>query len=213
MQTTQPLPSHRTFSLRVLLGAVAVVALFVHGVLLMVRNQRLEGDNRRLRDDLRRLRDEAGALTIEDESRLHIIRIATDNELEWSWRIWVPEGRSYLLRSVGGQVPKEGFPRTGGTITLSDAGEQLIRYRIRKNPRDGRWYGALSTTGASVGKDEQPWVEWSSRTATTRGIGTSTQDYAADNLVEIARQRVTQASSSDKMEDPAAGFLIWLEPK
>jgi hypothetical protein len=32
--------------------------------------------------------------------------------------------------------------------------------------------------------------------------------------IEIMRQRVSEkANSSDKIGDPAAGFLIWLEPE
>jgi hypothetical protein len=165
-----------------------------------------------LREEVSRLRNEVGELNVEDPTKLHAIRVETDNELEWKWRIWIPEGASYRLRGDGGPVPKEGYPMTGGTMYLREPGEHVIRYQIRRDPRDGRWNGSLHTQTGSVGKDHQPWVEWSSRTSTGSGVGTSTRSYEIDQRVEIIRHRVSQANSSANIEDPAAGFIVWLEP-
>jgi hypothetical protein len=202
-------PSRRPrFTLRVLFFVVALVALVVS----LINTYRIAQRNRLLEAENQRLRNEVGELSVEDESQFHAIQVATDNELEWAWRIWIPEGRSYRLRSIGGQIPKEGFPQSGGTIYLREPGEHVVRYRIRRDPRDDKWYGATSTTGGSVGKDRQEWVEWGSRSATTGGVGTTTRALSPDQRVELARHRVSQADSTEKMEDPAAGFLIWLEP-
>ncbi|MEX2138864.1 MAG: hypothetical protein WD894_06355 [Pirellulales bacterium] len=136
MQTSNP-PSPRRprFTLRVLLVAVAVIALVVSWVntnRIATRNRLLEAENRRLRNDF-------GELSVEDETRFHAIGVPTNNELEWAWRIWVSEGHSYHIRVAGGQVPKEGFPQTGyGATTISEPGEHEVRYRIRRDPRDNR---------------------------------------------------------------------------
>ena len=96
---------------------------------------------------------------------------------------------------------------------LRESGEHVVRYRIRRDPRDGRWNGSTHTQAGSVGKDHQPWVEWSSRTSTGGGVGASTRSYETDQQVEIIRHRVSEkANSSANIEDPAAGFMIWLEP-
>lgn len=178
----------------------------------IVNNRRLRQENLSLAAENRRLRDEVGELSIEDASQFHAMRVSGDDDLEWAWRIWIPEGCVYRLRLVGSEIPKEGFPpQTGGTIWLRESGEHLIRYRIRRDPRDGKWYGRLSAPTGSVGKDEQPWVEWPSHTSMTGGVGGGTKVFSPDERVELARHRVSQAKSSEDIEDPAAGFLIWLE--
>ena len=166
-----------------------------------------------LRKEVARLRNEVGELNLQDRTMMHAIRVDTDNELEWKWRIWLPEGAGYRLRSFGGKVPKVGYPKHGGTMYLRDPGEHVVRYRIRRDPRDGQWNGSMHTRGGSVGKNHQPWVDWSSTSSTGSGVGTITEAFEIDQQVEIIRHRVSEtAKSSTTIEDPAAGFLIWLEP-
>ena len=121
-------------------------------------------------------------------------------------------GRTYHVRAVASRIPKEGFPKDGGTIVISEPGEHVVRYRIQRDSRDNRWYGKLVTRGASVGQDEHRWVHWGSRTATTEGVSTSVQVFDRDDRVILARHRVSQATSPQGIEEPSAGFLIWLEP-
>ena len=94
---------------------------------------------------------------------------------------------------------------------LREPGEHVIRYLIRRN-REGRWFGSLHTPIGSVGSDHHPWVEWSSLTSTSGGVGSSTRSYETDEQVEIIRHRVSQANDTANIEDPAAGFVVWLEP-
>ena len=168
---------------------------------------------RPLRKEVAELRTEVGRLNINDPTKLHVMRVESENDLEWKWRLWIPEGASYALRATGGMVPKEGFPTDGSTMYLREPGEHVIRYVIRRNPRDDQWYGRLHTQNGSVGSDQQPWVEWKSMTSTSGGPGSATQSHEIDQRVEIIRHRVSQAKSSADIEDPAAGFLIWLEPQ
>ena len=139
------------YTLRVLFVAVAAIAL----VATWINTYRIAERNRLLESENRRLRNEVGALSVEDETRFHAIQIPTNNELEWAWRIWIPEGRSYRVRSCGGQIPKQGFPKFGGTIVISQPGEHVVRYRIRRSPRDNLWWGELSTNHARVGNDDR----------------------------------------------------------
>lgn len=205
MNHDAPAPRCRRFSLLTLLLATTLMALAVTVAMLY----RELGP---LRKEVARLRDETGELNVMDPARLHAIRVDTYSELEWKWRIWIPEGAVYRVRGHGGPVSKQGYPKGGGTIYLREPGEHVIRYVIRRDPRDHRWYGGLHTPTASAGKDHQPWVEWTSRTSTSGGVGTSTESYSVRERVELIRHRVSQAPDSEKIEDPAAGFLIWLEP-
>ena len=114
-------PKRARFSVLTLLLMTTLVALSVTVAMLY----REIGP---LREEVSRLRNEVGELNIEDPEKLHAIQVETDNELEWKWRIWVPEGASYRLRGDGGPVPKEGYPTNGGTMYLRDPGE---------HPREG----------------------------------------------------------------------------
>ena len=198
-------PKRARYSMRTLIVVTTIIALSITVAMLY----REVGP---LREELARLRNEVGELNIEDPTKLHAIRVDTNSELEWKWRIWIPEGASYRLRAHGGPVHQQGYPIRGGTMHLREPGEHVIRYRIRRDPRDGRWNGSLHTQTGSVGKDHQPWVEWSSRTSAGSGVGSSTRSFETDQQVEIIRHRVSQASSSANIEDPAAGFVVWLEP-
>jgi hypothetical protein len=202
-------PSPRLrFTLRALLIAIAGIAL----VVTWINTYRMAQRNRFLETENRRLRNEVGALSVEDETRFYAIKLPTDNALEWAWRIWIPEGRRYQVHTASGPVPKEGFPQMRATVTIGQPGEHVVRYRIERDPRDNHWQGTMKAGGASVGKFEQPWVEWGNRTSMTGGVGTSTVDFPPDERVELIRHRVSQATSTDKIEDPSAGFMIWLEP-
>jgi hypothetical protein len=165
-----------------------------------------------LRTEVRRLRDEVGAISVDDPTRVHAIQVDTNDELLWKWRIWLPENRTYVVRCVGENVPKEGFPKPGGSIWIHEPGEHVIAYRVRRDQRNDQWYGQLETGTAAVGKDYQPWVEWPSKTSTSGGVGKSTYSADPSKRLEIIRHRVSQNSDSTKIEDPAAGFMIWLEP-
>jgi hypothetical protein len=206
MNEVPPPPRVARFALSTLLLVTAIVALSITVVLLY-------RELVPLREEVARLRDEVGELNIEDPGRLHAIRVDTKDELEWKWRIWVPEGAGYRVRVSGGEVSSAGFPGDGGTLYLREPGEHVIRYLIRRDPPDNRWTGTLHTRSGSVGGDDHPWVEWGSQTSTGGGVGPSTESFDPGQRVEIIRFRVSQAKSSAAIEDPSAGFLIWLEPE
>jgi hypothetical protein len=166
-----------------------------------------------LRADLRRLRDEVGALSIDDRTKPCAIRVRANDEFTWKWRLWIPEGRSYILKYASEQIPQNGFPKGHGTITLSEPGETWIEYRIAPDPRSGLWMDKLLTPGVSVGSSSQDWVKWSKRTGTGAGVSESTKVFEPGDKIVLARERVSQrATNSSKIEDPSAGFMIWLEP-
>ncbi|MEZ6072575.1 MAG: hypothetical protein R3C10_20515 [Pirellulales bacterium] len=194
------------FSLLTLMLMTSIVALAITVVMLY----REVGP---LRRELKQLRDETGQLTIDDATKLHAIRVDTQDELEWKWRIWVPKGAQYRLRAEGGSIPEQGYPDSGGTIVISEPGEYVVRYLIRRDPRSGEWRGSLHLNSGSVGEDPQPWVDWSTRSISSSGVGTSTQSFDTDQTVELIRHRVSQQSQGGKLAEPVSGFAVWLQPK
>jgi hypothetical protein len=166
-----------------------------------------------LRAEVRRLRDEVGALSVDDPTKPCAIRVRTKDEYTWKWRVWIPEGREYRLKYSGEQIPKNGIPQSHGSITLSDPGEIWIEYRISPNPQSEQWSDKLYTPNAAVGSAMQKWVKWTRRTTTNEGISYTTQVTEPGKIIVLNRERVSQtAADSSRIEDPSAGFMIWLEP-
>jgi hypothetical protein len=166
-----------------------------------------------LREKNRGLRDEVGRFSIDDPTKTNVIEVRTTVDFTWKWRVWIPEGRAYRLQMATEDIPKTGYPAARGTISLDEPGEKWIEYRIAPSPNSEHWMDELSTPTASVGSSTQPWVKWQRRTGTGEGVGHSTEVFEPGINVLVARYRVSQtAASSDRIEDPSAGFMIWLEP-
>jgi hypothetical protein len=166
-----------------------------------------------LREEVRRLRDEMGVLVVDDPTKVNAIQVNTRDDLTWKWRVWIPKGGTYVIRSFGDDIPKEGFPQQGGTMPIHEPGEYVIGYEIDRDRANGGWYGKTTLAGTgSVGKDHQPWVEWTSKTSTGGGVPETAQTYEPGERIELMRHRVSQVRDSTKIEDPSAGFMIWLEP-
>jgi hypothetical protein len=195
------------FSIRTLL----VVTAFIACGITIWQLQRVVGP---LKAEVKRLRDEVGVLNIEDETKVHAIQVRTNDELRWKWRLWIPPGRKYVLRTAGGMVPKTGFPSEGGTISIYNEGEMWVEFKIMRDPKSGTWEGSMVTSTGSVGGGEQKWVAWGRRMGSGEGVGTTTQVSEPDEVLVLGRHYHSQtAKDSTKIEDPASGFIIWLEPK
>jgi hypothetical protein len=166
-----------------------------------------------LRVEVRELRNETGRLSIDDPSKSHVVQVRTDDDFTWKWRVWIPEGRAYRLQVATQDIPAKGYPATRGMISLDDAGEIWIEYRIAPSQDSENWMDKLTTPTGSLGSSSQPWVKWSRRTGTAEGASHDTKAFEPGTDILITRYRVSQkATSTDKIEDPAAGFMIWLEP-
>lgn len=200
------LPRHRPrFSLLTLLLLMTIAAM---GIVIWP----LWGEVEPLRTEVRRLRNEVGALSVEDETKFHAIAVPTSDEFTWKWRVWIPPGRHYRVFYQGDAIPKAGYPASLGSISLGTSGEQWVEYRIRQDLRAGQWMGALATRDSGVGSCQQDWVEWSRKASEGEGVGRTTTVFEPNERVLLQRFRVSQTNSSSQVEDPAAGFMIWVEP-
>jgi hypothetical protein len=115
-----------------------------------------------MRVELRKLRDEIGALTIEDNSRIHAIAVRTSDDLTWKWRVWVPEGMNVAVHYRFGQVPKTGVPQGQGGASLGP-GEHWIELKAGRDRSWENWTASLTTSGGSVGTSIGPddhWFDW-----------------------------------------------------
>lgn len=209
---SNPAPGKRRprFSLLNLLLLMAIIGM---GITIAT----LWGEVAPLRTENRRLRDELGEITITDRTKLHAIRVPNQGEFVWKWRVWLPSGGRYLVRSEGGplRVTKSGYPAYGGSMAVAAAaaGEEVwVEYRITKNA-NGEWRGATRTSTGSVGSDVHDWVPNRRKVSTTDGVGSTTKVGEPGERLLLARFRTADAGSSADIPDPADGFIIWIEPR
>jgi hypothetical protein len=191
-----------------LLTALLLTALVAAGIVIW----QLYAELVPLRAENRRLRDEVGELSIEDETKFHAVAVRTDDDLTWKWRIWIPQGGKYQLHYSSEQIPETGFAPSHGWISVGEAGEHWVEYRIRQDAESGQWMDQLLTQGGSVGSSQQDWVGWGGHTSTGKGVYNSTQSFDVGKPVVLKRFRVSQASSTSAMSKQTAGFMVWLEP-
>jgi hypothetical protein len=91
------------FSLRNLLLLMTCVAL---GVALWQSRQRIGP----LQTEIELLRRELGYLTIAEPAKVNAIQLQTGNPLIWQWRIYLPPGTRYRIRSSSGFLPDQQGP-------------------------------------------------------------------------------------------------------
>ncbi len=65
-----------------------------------------------LRGEVKRLRNEVGELSVDDKTKLHAIRVPTDAESTWKWRVWIPKGRATVAHFHWGDISLTGLPNT-----------------------------------------------------------------------------------------------------
>lgn len=174
-------------------------------------------DVRPLRADNRRLRDEVGELAIDDPMKIHAIQVRTKEDLVWKWRVWVPEGVSVNAHCQWGKVPRVGLPPSNNSLLIT-SGEHWIELSARKDRDNKNWEGSLATDGASIGTIIQPdehWFDWHGSTSVSGGVNFSTvaEKDSRESFI-LQRYRTSQAPNSaavQKSDEPAVGFIIWVD--
>lgn len=91
--------------------------------------ERYRNENAQLTEENKRLRGEYGEFDVTDPSRLYANEIRTSeamwSQLDWGWRIAIPEGKRFVLNYIDGTIPAKKFPKPkftrplgGGTYTI-----------------------------------------------------------------------------------------------
>ncbi len=63
-----------------------------------------------MRAEIAQLRTELGYLTIEHPAKIHALQVQTGDPLTWSWRVYLPPGRTYRIRCASGFLPDQQGP-------------------------------------------------------------------------------------------------------
>jgi hypothetical protein len=170
-----------------------------------------------LRVEVRQLRDETGRLSIDDATKLHAVEVRTGEPLLWKWRVWVPEGRTALVRTRWGKIPSMEVPAASGSLHLKP-GEHWITLRAHPSASGNTWSAMLESENNGVGmgiQEADRWWQWPTTNSTADGVNFRTTVAGEPNSVFILkRHRVSPVIGSGKPLDPNAytsGFVVWLE--
>jgi hypothetical protein len=172
-----------------------------------------------IRAKVRQLREETGQLSIEDVTKFHAIEVMTGNELNWKWRVWVPQGETAILHFQLSNVPRIGVPVPRDSQTLQP-GEHWITLSLTRESERKQWisnFATKDTIETQFLRPDEYWFDWSDKTEASDGVINTT--YVAkdnDKTVVLKRLRVDQVRNSPtihKSDKPTAGFIIWLDRK
>jgi len=128
------------FSLKTLFVVLLVGTLAASHVFTSYRLKQTHDENVKLRTEL-------GYLTIEDRSKVHVVGLATHEDLTWQWRVYVPEGARLVLKTATHKIPEYGLPATSDVRAALPPGEHLVTAAVHRD-REGRWQLQLSTGGS-----------------------------------------------------------------
>lgn len=224
------LPRRLRFSLLTLLLVTTIVAM---GVTIFLQWRALEP----MRRELKQLREENGNLWIEDPSKIHAIRGATDREFYYRFRVYVPQGRSYFTRYGSLDIPLEGTPKLGNRHLLHP-GENIITVRHQQSwdkdcdePLPSiRFWGRVNDRGWSemIFEHKNDWLvhqETNRSSYGVKSVGFSTEVFPEDEsviLFSMRAQKVEQlvrdangsplSWSARDIAEPCDGYMLWIEP-
>jgi hypothetical protein len=132
-------------------------------------------------DENVKLRTELGYLTIEDPSKVHVVGLATHEDLTWQWRVYVPEGARVVLKTATDHVPEYGLPEDWHMASECPPGEYLLTAAVRRD-REGNWQLKVAGGGIRLRSNiPEPMTKWLDDRAATKfwtagGGGTETKE-------------------------------------
>lgn len=192
------------FSLATLILLVTIAALLVA---LWTTSQRWKKDVA----ELQRLRSLVGELTISDPDKVHAIRVPTTGELKWQWRVYLPEGREFMLRLITGEVPRTGVPAHAFRVRshLYRSGEFILSANVEKD-RWGTWVlaGSAPRWNFSHPLRNDEWAHGGGWSYSEIELGKTVSVEPGTPLV-LVRVRVDERGNTP--EGPCDGLMVVIE--
>ena len=216
------------FSLATLILLATIVCLLVALWTTWRRQQEATSEAKMLRDEIQKYRDEMGYLTITDPSKAHAIGVPAHRNLQWQWRVYLPENRRFQLHVVTGGVPKEGVAGrgrgSGSTTSTFRSGESLIYAEVQKD-RNGQWVFhveegiAAGSSTIGIHQTHERWIEGGAGWSTQHVNPGQTQTFEPGEPIVLLRLRVTEIIEKTEggmvtrraTDEPCDGLMVWIE--
>jgi hypothetical protein len=211
------------YSLRTLLIVVAIACVAIGSYVIGTRLNEAERQ-------LRALRTETGHLTIDDRSKVHVIRVDMDEPETWRWRMFIPQGHRYSWNLADEAIPEDDVPKKAGIKAFSNEpywerdNEVLVTARLRR-AEDGDWRLSVESrigdskyqmSGGTL-KIPAEKLEWNTEGASTDGrvagsAGVKLFDPQGPIILLQRRPLGLQPDGTyGPSPNPMPGFMIWLK--
>jgi hypothetical protein len=214
------------FSLATLLLLVTIVclsaALWSSWVQLRDTKSRLQVAEARIE----KYRIELGYLTIEDFSKLHWIRIPRPGDLQWQWRVYVPEENRFSVWVADERIPQMGVAKICRGGIYLPAGEMTLHASVYRDHNDHRKFRveAIDVPGASINVFgmEGPRAKWlddggwscsagNDRTEVPSGVDAVLLRLTAGKLIRKADEQGRPSAEFRVPDGPAPGLMVWIK--
>ncbi|MEW4564292.1 hypothetical protein AB1K70_17270 [Bremerella sp. JC770] len=211
------------FSLKTMLVGAIVLTLIASNLFTswhlfqaqqLVRVQQMEIDA---------LRRELRSLDTSDRKNVHVIAMETNQDMVWKWRIFIPPGKKFNLKSMVGTISDRSFPE-GAMVTPIEPGEGVLTCSVTRNAggdwdQDVRYVSGahVATSTLKVFDSSMAWYGKQGSSTTSGSITTSMgqQSFSGEHRIELLRfRRWIQDQPNVKFAptESTDGILFWLEP-
>jgi hypothetical protein len=170
---------------------------------------RLNSELAPLRREVIDLRSQVGALTIDDDKKIHAVQVREPGSFRWNWRIWLPKGNDYWI-FVADKVPPKGISFARSETRLGLGGQEInLRVQVLPNERGKRfvYMKSPSASGVFFEVEDTKWVNGKVMIGEdVAGAKSQVSSNVDDPLVLL---RLSEDERSTK-ENPPSGLLIWI---
>ncbi len=182
--------------------------------------------------ELRQLRSETGRITVEDETKVHVVAIDTSQRNTWRWRMFIPKGHRYSWNVASKNIPNGHPPDRAARTGVSNLpywerdNEVLVNAQLHQDA-DGQWrLGVTSKIGDSKNQmsgvtiDVPPEdLEWVGKLPWQQVdiMGKKTMEIVdpAKPIILLSKRPMKKLENGDTdfHEEPCPGLMIWLAPR
>ena len=209
-----PKPSHQ-ISLSTFLLVLSLIAVSLSHINTSYRYWRDE-------QQFHKLREQAGALKIENRSRIQALVVPALEANTWKWQLYLPPGRTYRFHVELSDVPKQGLPPGSPRFSLFDVpGDdqpQPLTLAVRIDDRDQcqailmrpRHTARYSFPDEGAHWIRQPREYSTSVTQASFTVGGSRDPYVLFRLRAAKRPTEPGPWAPPPLAD---GLMVWTEPR
>lgn len=173
-------------------------------------------------EELRLYRHQLGILAIKDPAMVHIIALETNQNMVWKYRVFVPDAKSFAVKSVVGQVAAVDFPPDKADNTIGP-GEWILTFSLTQRA-DGKWVERIDRVSDSMiyehfANIHDSAINWQKVCLAGERQVLAPVDgqksFDGDSPINLVRIRDVHDIRPRKQDadGPTTGLIFWLEPK
>lgn len=220
---TRAKKSRLRFSLGTLFVAAIILTLIVSNVFTSWHLHKAREKERIQRVEIAALRKERRLFDTSVWDHVHILALETNQDMVWKWRVHVPHGKKFSLRTVIGKITDRNFPHDN-RYRLIGPGELVLTCTVARNAA-GEWEQTISQSfdshkGTDIVKIPNASMDWYGKRGSSSTAGSITpslkqQSFSGNHEIELLRFRhwvQGKPNQTYNPSEPTDGILLWLEP-